>query len=92
MSKIDFTPEKTLFESPPLFCSYRSWTGAAWKTRLCFFIQEQAVNAKYVFSVCTGALICGAAGLFKGVRDNALVAFHLLEYFGAIPIDERGGD
>src|SRR5215471_6987386 len=26
------------------------------------FIQQQAKSAKYVFSVCTGALICGAAG------------------------------
>ncbi len=54
------------------------------------FIREQAVNAKYVFSVCTGALICGAAGLLKGVRATThWSAFHLLEYFGAIPIDER---
>lgn len=54
------------------------------------FIREQAVNAKYVFSVCTGALICGAAGLLKGVRATThWSAFHLLEYFGAIPTDER---
>ena len=41
-------------------------------------IRQQAVNAKYVFSVCTGALICGAAGLLKGVRATThWSAFHL---------------
>jgi cyclohexyl-isocyanide hydratase len=43
-----------------------------------------------LFSVCTGALICGAAGLLKGTRATThWSAFHLLEYFGAVPIDER---
>src|ERR1035441_10008881 len=54
------------------------------------FIREQSAHATYVFSVCTGALICGAAGLLKGVRATThWAAFHLLEYFGAIPTDER---
>ena len=30
------------------------------------FIRQQAAGAKYVFSVCTGALLCGAAGLLQG--------------------------
>ena len=30
------------------------------------FIREQAANADYIFSVCTGALILGAAGLLVG--------------------------
>jgi cyclohexyl-isocyanide hydratase len=43
-----------------------------------------------VFSVCTGALICGAAGLLKGRRATThWAAFHLLPFFGAIPINER---
>ena len=42
------------------------------------------------FSVCTGALICGAAGLLKGRRATThWSAFHLLRYFGAVPVDER---
>jgi cyclohexyl-isocyanide hydratase len=32
------------------------------------FLREQAKGARYVFSICTGALICGAAGLLQGVR------------------------
>lgn len=32
------------------------------------FIRKQAAGARYVFSVCTGALLCGAAGLLQGKR------------------------
>ena len=54
------------------------------------FLRDQAAGARYVFSVCTGALICGAAGLLKGVRATThWSSFHLLPYFGAIPVDAR---
>jgi len=54
------------------------------------FIQQQAHNASYVFSVCTGALLCGAAGLLRGVRATThWSALHLLVYFGAIPVNAR---
>jgi cyclohexyl-isocyanide hydratase len=54
------------------------------------FLREQAATARFVFSVCTGALICGAAGLLRDVRATThWSAFHLLPYFGAIPVDER---
>ena len=54
------------------------------------FLRRQAAGARYVFSVCTGALTCGAAGLLKGVRATThWASFHLLPYFGAIPVDER---
>jgi cyclohexyl-isocyanide hydratase len=32
------------------------------------WVRRQAAGAKIVFSVCTGALICGAAGLLQGRR------------------------
>jgi cyclohexyl-isocyanide hydratase len=32
------------------------------------FIKKHAAGASYVFSVCTGALLCGAAGLLVGKR------------------------
>lgn len=54
------------------------------------FIRNQAAHAEYVFSVCTGALICGAAGLLKGVRATThWASFELLPYFGAKPVDSR---
>lgn len=54
------------------------------------WIKAQATGALCVFSVCTGALICGAAGLLKGRRATShWGAFHLLSAFGAIPVNER---
>jgi cyclohexyl-isocyanide hydratase len=54
------------------------------------FIKAQAANAKYVTSVCTGALVLGAAGLLKGKRATTHWAYHqLLEVLGAIPVNDR---
>jgi cyclohexyl-isocyanide hydratase len=54
------------------------------------WIRQQAAAARSVFSVCTGALLCGAAGLLKGRRATThWASFHLLPYFGAIPVNER---
>jgi cyclohexyl-isocyanide hydratase len=54
------------------------------------FVREQAASADYIFSVCTGALILGAAGLLLGKKATThWAAFHLLDYFGAIPVNER---
>jgi cyclohexyl-isocyanide hydratase len=54
------------------------------------WVRRQAAGARCVFSVCTGALICGAAGLLKGKRATThWSAFHLLPLFGAVPVNER---
>ena len=54
------------------------------------WIRWQAAGAHSVFSVCTGALVCGAAGLLLGRRATThWSAVHLLPYFGAIPVQER---
>jgi cyclohexyl-isocyanide hydratase len=43
-----------------------------------------------VLSVCTGALLLGAAGLLVGRRATSHWAVHhLLPWFGAIPVDAR---
>jgi cyclohexyl-isocyanide hydratase len=54
------------------------------------FIKRQAANARFVTSVCTGALVLGAAGLLRGRRATThWASHHLLEPFGAIPVKER---
>jgi cyclohexyl-isocyanide hydratase len=54
------------------------------------WIRRQASGARAVFSVCTGALLCGAAGLLAGRRATThWASFHLLPFFGAIPVNQR---
>jgi cyclohexyl-isocyanide hydratase len=57
---------------------------------LLAWLRGQAAGAFGLFSVCTGALLCGAAGLLMGRRATThWASFHLLPYFGAIPVNER---
>jgi cyclohexyl-isocyanide hydratase len=54
------------------------------------FIRRQAKSARYVTSVCSGALLLGAAGLLKGKRATThWMSMDMLESFGAIPVRER---
>ncbi|CAG9247720.1 Isonitrile hydratase [Paraburkholderia unamae] len=54
------------------------------------FLRRQASEARYVTSVCTGALVLGAAGLLRGRRATTHWAFHeLLEPLGALPVKAR---
>ncbi len=54
------------------------------------FLREQFEGGAWLLSVCTGALICGAAGLLRGVRATTHWGVaHLLSCFGAIPVNER---
>ena len=54
------------------------------------FVRSRAAGARYVTSVCTGALVLGAAGLLRGKRATTHWASHdLLARFGAIPTRGR---
>jgi len=54
------------------------------------FIKNQADSGRRLLSVCTGALLCGAAGVLKGRRATThWAAWDLLHYYGAIPTKER---
>jgi cyclohexyl-isocyanide hydratase len=54
------------------------------------FLRRQAATARFVTSVCTGALVLGAAGLISGKRATTHWASHdLLAAFGAIPTQAR---
>jgi cyclohexyl-isocyanide hydratase len=54
------------------------------------FLRAEAARARYVTSVCTGALVLGAAGLLEGRRATTHWASHdFLARFGAIPTQGR---
>lgn len=54
------------------------------------FTHAQAQAARYVFGICTGSMLLGAAGLLNGRRAGGhWQARDLLSQFGAIPSDER---
>ncbi len=54
------------------------------------FLRRQAAGARYVTSVCTGALVLGAAGLLKGRRAAThWMSRDMLRAFGATPVAER---
>jgi len=54
------------------------------------FLRRQAWQAKYVTSVCTGALVLGAAGLLGGYRATThWLSLPLLELYGAVAVQQR---
>jgi cyclohexyl-isocyanide hydratase len=88
------TPEMTLDEAPDL--DLLEVPGGPGQQALMnnepllAFIRNHMASGKPLFSVCTGALLCGAAGVLKGRRATThWASFDLLPYFGAIPVRER---
>lgn len=54
------------------------------------FLAARGAKAKFVTSVCTGALVLGAAGLLKGYKATThWLALDALKGFGAEPVAER---
>jgi cyclohexyl-isocyanide hydratase len=54
------------------------------------FVRAAASRVRFLTSVCTGALVLGAAGLLRGKRATTHWAAHdLLAAFGAVPVKER---
>jgi cyclohexyl-isocyanide hydratase len=54
------------------------------------FLRAQAEGARFVTSVCSGALVLGAAGLLIGKRATTHWASHaLLAALGAVPVRDR---
>ena len=53
-------------------------------------IRRQAASSGVLFSVCTGALLCGAAGVLRGRKATThWAAWDLLHYYGAEPTNAR---
>ncbi len=88
------TPDATLADAPPLDVLHVpggfGQEALMEDAEVLDWIRRQAAGACSLFSVCTGALLCGAAGLLKGRRATThWASFHLLPFFGAIPVNER---
>jgi cyclohexyl-isocyanide hydratase len=88
------SPDATLADAPPLDVLHVpggfGQEALMEDAEVLDWIRQQAAGACSIFSVCTGALLCGAAGLLKGRRATThWSAFHLLPFFGAIPVNER---
>ena len=90
------TPEYTLGDAPALDVLHVPGGPAAGRSplmedeKLLAFISDHANSGKLLYSVCTGALLCGAAGILIGKRATThWAAMDLLPYFGAIPVNER---
>ena len=87
-------PDATLAEAPQLDILHvpggRGQEALMEDEEVLGWLRRQAEGAKQVLSVCTGALLCGAAGLLRGKRATThWASFHLLPWFGAVPVDER---
>lgn len=53
-------------------------------------IRKHVANERLLFSVCTGALLCGAAGVLMGRHVTThWSARHLMSYYGAVLADAR---
>jgi cyclohexyl-isocyanide hydratase len=88
------TPDAALADAPPLDVLHVpggfGQEALMEDAEVLAWIRQQAAGACSIFSVCTGALLCGAAGLLKGRRATThWASFHLLPFFGAIPVNER---
>jgi cyclohexyl-isocyanide hydratase len=88
------TPDASLADAPPLDVLHvpggHGQEALMEDSEVLGWIRQQALSGCAIFSVCTGALLCGAAGLLKGRRATThWASFHLLPYFGAIPVNER---
>ncbi len=54
------------------------------------FVASQAAGARWVFGICTGSLLLGAAGVLRGRRAGThWQSRDLLPRFGAMPSEER---
>lgn len=87
-------PDATLAEAPPLDVLHVpggfGQEALMEDAEVLAWIRRQAAGACSIFSVCTGALLCGAAGLLKGRKATThWASFHLLPLFGAIAVNER---
>jgi cyclohexyl-isocyanide hydratase len=94
MKGLILTPEMTIADTPELdllLVPGGFGQQALMKDKeILSFIERQFDSGRYVFSICTGALLCGAAGILRGRRATThWASWDLLHYYGAIPTRAR---
>jgi cyclohexyl-isocyanide hydratase len=87
-------PDATFETAPPLdlLCVPGGWgiNAVLDNEALLGFLRSRAPHARYVTSVCSGALLLGAAGLLRGYRATThWLSLDLLPLFGAEPVAKR---
>jgi cyclohexyl-isocyanide hydratase len=87
-------PDATFDDAPPIdvLCVPGGWGVNARLTddALLAFVRTRGERARYVTSVCSGALLLGAAGLLRGYRATThWLSLDLLPLFGAESVDAR---
>lgn len=91
---LPIAPDAAFADAPELdvLCVPGGWgVNAMLEDReLLSFLRDRGGGAKYVTSVCSGALLLGAAGLLRGYRASThWMSLDLLPLFGATPVRER---
>ena len=88
------TPDETFDTSPQVDLLFvpggRGIFEAIQNNRLLNFLKQQAVDAKYITSVCTGSLVLAAAGLLNGYKATThWLSLDLLKLFNVEVTEER---
>jgi len=91
---LTITPDRTFAEAETqdLLCVPGGWgvTAQLANDEMLAFLRAHEGRARYLTSVCSGALILGAAGLLRGYRATTHWMSHeMLAAFGAQAVDER---
>jgi cyclohexyl-isocyanide hydratase len=91
---LSILPDATFGDAPPLdvLCVPGGWGVNAYldDEELLYFLRARGERARYVTSVCSGALLLGAAGLLRGYRATThWLSLDLLALLGAEPVRQR---
>ena len=91
---LTITPDHTFVTTGPLdvLCVPGGWGVNAQleNGELLAFLQASEHRARYLTSVCSGALLLGAAGLLRGYRATThWMSLDMLRILGAEPVAER---
>ena len=93
-AQVRVVPSLALRDAPPLDLLFvpggPGTTSLMEDAEVLDFLTSRAPRAQWITSVCTGALVLGAAGLLRGYRATThWSAMEVLPLLGAEPVDER---